>query len=76
VNQLNCSRFIYSDIFSIITDSSLLPDCEEEPASYLPVDTYTLPDGKESTVEDICDFFVQYINSDVLVHLAPSFFSR
>ncbi|RXW21516.1 hypothetical protein EST38_g4325 [Candolleomyces aberdarensis] len=54
------------DQFSIITDSSLLPDCREEPAEYTPVDPYTLPDDRESTVKDICDFIVQYIRSDVL----------
>ncbi|KAJ2933930.1 hypothetical protein H1R20_g3155, partial [Candolleomyces eurysporus] len=54
------------DQFSIITDSSLLPDCREEPAEYTPVDPYELPDGRESTVNDICDFIVEYIRSDVL----------
>lgn len=31
------------------------------------VGTRSLPDGRDSTVDDICDFIVEYINSDVLV---------
>ena len=34
-------------------------------AEYPPGETLTL--DRESTVEDICDFIVEYINSDVLV---------
>jgi len=42
----------------------LLPPEQEEPASYLPVGTREL--DRESTIEDICDFVVEYLNSDVL----------
>ena len=63
------------DTFSVITDLSLVPDLHEDSANYSPVEPYELPDGKESEVGDICDFFVQYINYDVLVHqLLPLLF--
>jgi hypothetical protein len=39
-----------------------------EPADYLPSPLWTLEEGREdATVDDICDFIVEYINSDVLV---------
>ena len=43
----------------------LLPTLECEPAEYDPVEIRKVE--WDSTVEDICDFFVEYINSDVLV---------
>ncbi|KAJ7481232.1 RNA dependent RNA polymerase-domain-containing protein [Mycena galericulata] len=45
--------------------SPLLPPNQEKPASYPDGDTLTLE--RDSTVDDICDFIVEYINSDVLV---------
>ena len=56
-----------SDLYSIIKYAPLLPIEHAETASYEPVGTRHLPDGQESTVTDICDFIVEYINSDVLV---------
>ncbi|KAJ7461474.1 RNA dependent RNA polymerase-domain-containing protein [Mycena latifolia] len=52
------------DMYSIIQYSPLLPTNQEQPASYPDGDTLTL--DRDSTVDDICDFVVEYINSDVL----------
>jgi RNA-dependent RNA polymerase len=55
-----------SDQFSIIQYKPLLPSNLEKAAEYPAGETFTL--DRESTVHDICDFIVEYINSDVLVH--------
>ncbi|KAJ7632964.1 RNA dependent RNA polymerase-domain-containing protein [Roridomyces roridus] len=52
------------DMYSVIQYSGLLPPNQERPASYPDGDTLTLED--DSTVNDICNFIVEYINSDVL----------
>ncbi|RDB21068.1 putative RNA-dependent RNA polymerase 1 [Hypsizygus marmoreus] len=52
------------DLFSIIFYDPLLPATVEEPADYPAGKTFTL--YRDSTVDDICDFVVQYINSDLL----------
>ncbi|KAJ7709483.1 RNA dependent RNA polymerase-domain-containing protein [Mycena rosella] len=52
------------DMYSVIQYSPLLPPNQEKPASYPDGDTLTL--DRDSTVHDICDFIVEYINSDVL----------
>ncbi|TFK54621.1 RdRP-domain-containing protein [Heliocybe sulcata] len=52
------------DLFCISKDPSLLPSLHFEPASYTPVPPRTLE--HDSTIEDICDFVVEYIHSDVL----------
>lgn len=57
----------FSDLYSIIKYNALLPTNHADAAAYEPLGTRTLPDGQEATVEDICDFIVEYINSDVLV---------
>ena len=36
-------------------------------AEYPSVKARKLPDGQTATIEDICDFIVEYINSDVVV---------
>ncbi|TBU35633.1 RdRP-domain-containing protein [Dichomitus squalens] len=54
------------DLYSVIKYSPLLPTEHADPGSYEPVGTKRLPDGRQSTVDDICDFIVEYINSDVL----------
>ncbi|KAA1469188.1 RdRP-domain-containing protein [Dentipellis sp. KUC8613] len=55
------------DAFNIFFQSpELMPTLHIEPASYIGVGTRELPDGRESTIDDICDFVVEYINSDVL----------
>jgi len=39
-----------------------------DPADYLPSTPWTLEESREdATVEDICDFIVEYINNDVIV---------
>lgn len=37
----------------------------DQPAEYEPGETFEL--DRDSTVDDICDFIIEYINSDVLV---------
>lgn len=56
-----------SDLYSVIKYGSLLPADHMDPADYPPVGTRALEHGGDSTVDDICDFIVEYINSDVLV---------
>ncbi|KAF8969863.1 RNA dependent RNA polymerase-domain-containing protein [Flammula alnicola] len=52
------------DLFSVICYDSLLPRSLEEPALYEGLPTKDLQ--RDSSVEDICDFVVEYINSDIL----------
>ncbi|KAG5722151.1 putative RNA-dependent RNA polymerase 1 [Termitomyces sp. T112] len=52
------------DQFSVIKYEPLLPSDTEDPADYRPANTWTIE--RDSTVRDICDFIVEYINSDVL----------
>ncbi|CCM00004.1 uncharacterized protein FIBRA_02029 [Fibroporia radiculosa] len=52
------------DLYSIIKHGPLLPTEHEDPASYLSAGTRTL--DRDSTIADICDFVVEYLNSDVL----------
>ncbi|RPD66474.1 RdRP-domain-containing protein [Lentinus tigrinus ALCF2SS1-7] len=54
------------DLYSIIKYHPLLPTEYAAPGDYTPVGTRARPDGQDSTVDDICDFIVEYINSDVL----------
>ena len=58
-------RLVSRDKFSVIGYRPLLPNTFEEAASYESCGTKEL--DRDSTVEDICDFVVEYINSDVLV---------
>ncbi|KAJ6490593.1 RNA dependent RNA polymerase-domain-containing protein [Mycena vitilis] len=53
-----------SDMYTVIQYSPLLPPNQEKPAEYPDGDTLTL--DRDSTVADIADFVVNYINSDVL----------
>ncbi|KAJ7578483.1 calcium:hydrogen antiporter [Mycena floridula] len=52
------------DIYDIIMCPELLPPVVSEAASYPPGETLNL--SRDSTVDDICDFIVEYIHSDVL----------
>ncbi|KAG6814591.1 hypothetical protein H0H92_000120 [Tricholoma furcatifolium] len=52
------------DQFSVIFHDPLLPVDVESAASYESAGTWTVE--RDSTVEDICDFIVEYIRSDVL----------
>lgn len=56
-----------SDLYDVIFHSPLLPTEHIEPASYPPGATRENEGKRASTVDDICDFIVEYINSDVLV---------
>ncbi len=56
-------------MFSIIGDGSLLPTEYVEPANYEGMGTREFKD-REATIDDICDFVVEYIHSDVLVRLS------
>ena len=53
------------DVFSVICYDPLLPTTYEDAANYESGGTKEI--DRDSTVEDICDFIVEYINSDVLV---------
>ncbi|KAF7295512.1 RNA-dependent RNA polymerase [Mycena indigotica] len=53
-----------SDLYSVIPYSPLLPSGQVAPASYPDGETFKLE--RDSTVDDICDFIIEYINSDVL----------
>ena len=66
--MLTCLSSYASDLYSIIKYDPLLPTEHKDPMNYQSVGTRTL-DDRESTVDDICDFIVEYINSDVLVGL-------
>ena len=66
------SRFS-SDTYDIYyANPGLIPSVHTEPADNPPGELWTLEEGREdATVEDICDFIVEYINSDVMVGPAP-----
>lgn len=54
-------------MFSVICLETLLPTTHEDAASYESAGTKTI--DRDSTIDDVCDFVVEYINSDVLVCL-------
>lgn len=56
---------LFSDEFLVIKDPALLPTDACTPASYEGVKPQKL--DRESTIDDICDFVVEYIQSDVMV---------
>jgi len=62
------------DLFSIIFHESLLPTRTETPANYECLGTLEL--NRDCEPEDICDFIVEYINSDVLVRCFPPIHSN
>lgn len=62
------------DLFSVIGYDPILPVTIEAPAAYSPADTKNL--GRDSTVDDICDFIIEYIHSDVLVGTPPLLLSQ
>ncbi|KAI0029218.1 RdRP-domain-containing protein [Vararia minispora EC-137] len=56
------------DVFDIYyKHPELQPTIETPAAEYPAVDPRRLPEGQKATVDDICDFVVEFINSDVLV---------
>jgi hypothetical protein len=58
-----------SDTYDIYyANPTLLPAVQAEPAKYEAGAVWTLEEGRsDATVDDICDFIVEYINSDVMV---------
>ncbi|ETW86290.1 hypothetical protein HETIRDRAFT_443820 [Heterobasidion irregulare TC 32-1] len=57
------------DLYDVYAENPrLLPTLETDSATYLSAGTRTI--DRDSTVDDICDFVVEYINSDVLAFLA------
>jgi hypothetical protein len=58
-----------SDTYDIYyANPKLCPCLVAEPARYEAGAVWTLEEGRsDATVDDICDFIVEYINSDVMV---------
>jgi len=53
-------------------NQGLIPQLQIDPMEDSESTPWTLPeDHGDATVEDICDFIVEYINSDVMVRLSP-----
>lgn len=65
VNKGLIQRF--SDMYEVIQYGDLLVPEHHDPASYPPVEPFKL--DRPSTTEDVCDFIVEYINSDVVVRV-------
>ncbi len=65
--SLGLTATVPSDLYAIIQYHPLLPTDHAAPGDYTSVGTRARPDGQDSTVDDICDFIVEYINSDILV---------
>ncbi|KAG6376279.1 RNA dependent RNA polymerase-domain-containing protein [Boletus reticuloceps] len=55
----------FSDLYEVIQYGDLLVPEHHDPASYAPVPPFKL--DRSSTIDDVCDFIVEYINSDVVV---------
>lgn len=55
----------FSDMYEVIQYGDLLVPEHHDPASYTPQATFKLE--RPSTIDDLCDFIVEYINSDVVV---------
>ena len=55
----------FSDMYEVIQYGDLLVPEHQDPASYAPVAPFKL--DRPSTIDDVCDFIVEYINSDVVV---------
>jgi hypothetical protein len=59
-----------SDTYDIYyKNPALLPTIHTEPAEHPPGDVWTLEDGREATIEDVCQFIIEFINSDVMVRI-------
>jgi RNA-dependent RNA polymerase len=54
------------DLYDIVFHAPLLPTEEVKPAEYPPGEVRETDGGRPSTVDDICDFIVEYISSDIL----------
>ncbi|KAG6370859.1 RNA dependent RNA polymerase-domain-containing protein [Boletus reticuloceps] len=53
------------DTYAVIQYGDLLVPEHDDPGSYPPVEPFKL--DRPSTIGDVCDFIVEYINSDVVV---------
>ncbi|KAF8893574.1 RNA dependent RNA polymerase-domain-containing protein [Infundibulicybe gibba] len=62
--RLNLNTSLYSDMFAVILNEDLLPSIQYDPASYISEGTFQLE--RDCDVDDICDFIIEYIHSDVL----------
>ena len=58
-----------SDTYDIYyANPKLLPNLQAEPVAYEADTVRTLEEGRsDATLDDICDYIVEYINSDVMV---------
>ena len=64
-------EILVRDLYDVYAENPrLLPTLETDSATYLSAGTRTI--DRDSTVDDICDFVVEYINSDVLVRVNRS----
>ncbi|KAG8927277.1 hypothetical protein FRC02_008331 [Tulasnella sp. 418] len=52
------------DLYNLVLHSDLHPPVIDSPAEYFPEGDHDL--GRESTIDDIADFVVEFINSDIL----------
>ena len=63
-----------SDTYDIYYQNpALLPGIQTSPVGYPPGEVWTLEEGRQGSIEEVCQFIVEYINSDVMVrhlHLA------
>jgi RNA-dependent RNA polymerase len=59
-----------SDLYDVVFHGPLLPTEHIDPAEYPPGKTRENENRRPSTVNDICDFIVEYVNSDVLVRFS------
>ena len=71
VDSRRADKFCYSDTYDIyFRNPDLIPPRINHPADYPPAEVWTLDKSRgDATVEDICNFIVEYINSDVMVRL-------
>uniref|UniRef100_A0A0W0FPC4 RNA-dependent RNA polymerase n=1 Tax=Moniliophthora roreri TaxID=221103 RepID=A0A0W0FPC4_MONRR len=60
------SRDLLRDLYDVITYPELQPPLDNKPMSYEAGQTLTLQEDRTVEPRDICDFIVNYINSDVL----------
>jgi hypothetical protein len=69
VTEYHECSLLSSDTYDVYyMNPALLPPFQAEPAEETPEAEWTLDsDRGDATVEDICDFIVEYINRDVMV---------
>jgi len=60
-----CLTIIFSDLYEIIQYPPLILPDHCDPASYPSRKPYMI--DRPSTIDDVCEFVVEYINSDVVV---------